>query len=551
MAGDGDRRRIFWARWRAGRRISQIAFLAVFLLLIFATADLTGAGYDAGNVTRVPWPVEAFLDIDPLALLLVFLSTWTVPSTLLWSLIVLGTAVFLGRFFCGWVCPMGTLNHACSAFRPTLSTAARIRANRPKPGHRIKYYLLAGSLLAALCGSAIAGLFDPLSLVTRGIALTVLPVIDFVAGGFIGRMSAADSTAVQQISDRLYDGAAGLLVHHNGLLVSGGLLVSLFFVAVLIANRFHPRFWCRYLCPLGALLGLSGQRSLLVLRKDESKCTNCGKCEKACSGAASPLPGTDWQRAECDLCMNCVAVCEDDALHFAAVGGLGEQVADGPDLRKRHLATGLAAGALLVPVLRRGGVTGPEGRPDPACIRPPGAVAEEDFLARCIRCGQCMKICPNNALHPALDEAGVEGLWTPVLVPRVGYCEPTCTLCTQVCPTAAILRVSENEKTGARGAALVRIGTAFIDQGRCLPFGMATPCTVCEEFCPISPKAIRLEEVTVTVDGRSIVLKRPFVVPDRCSGCGACEFACPVHDQAAIRVSSAGESRSEHNRLLL
>ena len=97
---------------------------------------------------------------------------------------------------------------------------------------------------------------------------------------------------------------------------------------------------------------------------------------------------------------------------------------------------------------------------------------------------------------------------------------------------------------------MVRIGTAFIDRGRCLPWAMGTPCIVCEELCPVSPKAIVVEEESVEVDGETRNLLKPSVRPDRCNGCGACEFICPVHDRAAIRVSSVGESRSQSNTLL-
>ncbi len=159
-----------------------------------------------------------------------------------------------------------------------------------------------------------------------------------------------------------------------------------------------------------------------------------------------------------------------------------------------------------------------------------------------------MKICPNNALHPSVGEAGVEGLWTPVLIPRIGYCEPTCTLCTQVCPTGAILEVTEKQKTGSGGQPALKIGTAFVDRGRCLPWAMNTSCIVCEEFCPVSPKAIIPEE-TPSADGKTL-LKRPVVHPDRCTGCGACENICPVNDRAAIRVSSVGETREPENKLL-
>src|SRR5690606_24651460 len=149
------------------------------------------------------------------------------------------------------------------------------------------------------------------------------------------------------------------------------------------------------------------------------------------------------------------------------------------------------------------------------------------------RCAECMKVCPNNALHPALFEAGPEGMWTPLLIPRIGYCEHSCVLCGQVCPTGAIQQMEGERKLGSGRKAIV-IGTAMCDSGGCRPWAMATPCTVCEEFCPTSPKAIWVEEVDAPKRGavaqvgqpdsqETIRVKRPHVDPSLCIGCGACE----------------------------
>jgi len=189
-------------------------------------------------------------------------------------------------------------------------------------------------------------------------------------------------------------------------------------------------------------------------------------------------------------------------------------------------------------------------------LRPPGAVDEEFFLARCIRCGECMKVCPNNALQPALDQAGIEGLWTPVLVPRAGYCETSCVLCSQVCPTGAIWEITAKEKGWSvdveHATTPVRLGTAFYDRGRCLPWAMATDCIVCEEWCPTSPKAIYFHPAEV-IDAAGNVkqVKQPYLDPSQCVGCGACEHACPIQDRPAVYVTSVGESRSRTNQILL
>ena len=98
----------------------------------------------------------------------------------------------------------------------------------------------------------------------------------------------------------------------------------------------------------------------------------------------------------------------------------------------------------------------------------------------------------------------------------------------------------------------VRLGTAFYDRGRCLPWALATECIVCEEWCPVSPKAIYVEEAQVIdSSGKTKTLKQPRVDPSRCVGCGACEYACPLQEHPAVYVTSIGESRSPASQILL
>jgi len=75
---------------------------------------------------------------------------------------------------------------------------------------------------------------------------------------------------------------------------------------------------------------------------------------------------------------------------------------------------------------------------------------------------------------------------------------------------------------------------------------------VCEEVCPVAPKAIQTyDEETKDVFGKMVVLNKPFIVPDLCIGCGICEAECPVLDQPAVYVTAIGESRSDNRKLLL
>jgi ferredoxin len=115
-----------------------------------------------------------------------------------------------------------------------------------------------------------------------------------------------------------------------------------------------------------------------------------------------------------------------------------------------------------------------------------------------------MRVCPTNVIHPTGFEAGIEGLWTPKLSFRAGTsgCQPTCIACGNLCPTAAIRPIGLDERLGRHafaGRGPIRIGTAFVDRGRCLPWAMDRPCIVCQENCPVSPKAIFTREVFTAV----------------------------------------------------
>jgi polyferredoxin len=324
-------------------------------------------------------------------------------------------------------------------------------------------------------------------------------------------------------------------------------------------NRFIPRFWCRVLCPLGALLGVMARFSLFGMEKDHEKCTDCDLCLVHCQGADSPQGGVKWRQDECHMCFNCEDACPEDVIKFRFLPGLRSATRQ-PDTVRRTTVASVAAGAVMIPVARAADAL--DANYDERVIRPPGSVGEREFLERCIRCAECMKVCPNNALHPAFFEAGIEGVWTPILIPRIGYCEHSCVLCGDVCPTGAIQKITEEQKLGIDQKP-ISIGTAFFDKGRCLPWSMATPCIVCEEFCPTSPKAIWVEETSVPKresepreDGKeppmtSIEVQRPNVDPTLCIGCGACEKVCPVQDDPAVYVTNVGETRSKTNIILL
>jgi MauM/NapG family ferredoxin protein len=389
---------------------------------------------------------------------------------------------------------------------------------------RIKNLFLLLILAAALFGNLSLLIFDPITLFTRTMTTAVLPALNH---------------AITSVEHTLYpipffrpaiDWIEGILrgpvlpVIQPVFAQNAG--IALLFLGILALNLLADRFWCRYLCPLGALLGLLSKVSLLrpVVRP---ACNRCAQCVGVCRvDAIETGQGYEIVPAECTVCLDCLAACPESGIGFRLHRRPAPAREFDPTRRQAlaALATGVAGVALL-----RTGVQAKQ--PHPQLIRPSGVEDEGDFLARCLRCSQCMKVCPTSGLQPVLFEAGLEGLWTPRLVSRLGYCDYGCNACGQICPSGAIPPLDLARKREAV------IGVAVIDHDHCLPWIGGTPCIVCEEMCPTPEKAIRLEEATAIDDrGESVVVQRPYVLEDMCIGCGICEYQCPVEGQAAIEV---------------
>lgn len=580
--------------------LTQRCLQALFLVLFLALTISAGYGWA---------PSGLFTRLDPLAALGLPIAARAWLPAIIPGLIILASALLLGRAFCGHACPMGTtLDLARAALkamlRPfcalsgekndaeTTTNAAGRHAGGAGPDDdrdiitrgwfELKYLALAIVLVTAFLGVNTVVWGAPLILVTRFYALLLEPLLRTVGQWSleaVAPLTGSAALAYADIAPRLYSGFTFLLI---------------IFGALFALELVRPRFWCRYFCPAGALLGLLGR--FAPWRRRVKKCVSCGACAKICPTRAISADGLDLARCECIVCRACADVCpargiafttdkrgelpprpapapapdqeeekaeqvlsdlleaqneadsrkrsaRPDSLGLAASGrrsGDGRRVKRVEDIGDLHLAKrpfdvtwpsrraflgAAAVGALLgfvhVASAKRllARSSGPRARPA-ALLRPPGSLPETDFLARCTRCGLCMKACPTNGLQPAWSTAWIEDIFSPVLIPRRGPCDPECNACGRVCPTRAIAPLTLAQKQWAK------MGTAEVVESRCLAFAENRACVVCQEVCPFGAiDLVRAPNVAVPV---------PQVNPARCFGCGYCEMHCPTARAAIV-----------------
>ena len=441
-----------------------------------------------------------------------------------------GATLLLGRVYCSWMCPMGAVQDCFAHMR---RMTRRMKARHPyrwsEGKNRFRYALLMVVVASAVAGvPLLLSLSDPYSAYGRVASEMLLPVKQWVTG---------DPVA---------------LGSWMALAIAAATLAAVGITACL-----RGRLVCNTVCPVGSTLSVLSRYALFHFDIDTDVCVNCRKCERACKSECINMADHVVDGSRCVACFNCVDVCDHKAISYTfrrkklslplmqpvntaaaaptvkadATGGRGgcDRQADRAVKvdRRQFLATGLiVAAAPALSVAAKGkqrikAISNPgKALAVKRAVAPPGRRSMGEFLERCTGCGLCVARCPAKVLRPSTDEFGWLNMLHPVMDFDKSYCRYNCTRCSDVCPTGALLPLTEEEKH------IFIIGHARVVAENCIG------CGLCASRCP--RKAIVMAARKPGQGGGSPLTAQ--VDTDLCIGCGACQYICPATPEKAIGV---------------
>lgn len=432
-------------------------------------------------------------------------------------LAVLLLTLLFGRVYCSTICPFGTVQDVISR----LAGKNRRRYSFTRPHTALRYTVLALTVLLFLAGSGLLlNLLVPFSNFGRILSNLVRPMV----------------LAANNLAAPVAEWFGSHAIYRVPWPAIAPVSITVALVMLLIAGWLsarHGRLYCNTLCPVGALLGLVSRFSLLRIRVDHGACIECGRCERVCKAGCIDFKAKAVDISRCVGCYNCLAACRDSALHLMPRSHRASRTGEDAAGRRKLLfwlaasgvgLTATKAEAALPPnFVQSRPTTIPEKRTSP--VSPPGSQSLEHFTSRCTACHLCVSACPSRVLAPSFLDYGVSGIMQPQLDFQAAHCNYDCTVCSNICPSGAILPLTKERKHRTQ------MGVAHFIKQNCVVYTDNTNCGACSEHCPT--KAVHMVPY-LNAGGRKLVI--PEVNTAICVGCGGCEHACPTRPYKAIWV---------------
>ncbi len=479
--------------------------VGISLLFIFSISVLF---FDL-SFTIQPYFSEFPLYLQFIPSLLSFISVGVIAGS--GFIIVILLTLLFGRVYCSTVCPLGILQDIITFLR---KKGRRVNFSLTKPFTKTRYIILAITILLFLFGLSIGlNLLDPYSSFGRIVSNLFRPILIIINNSISFLF---ESLNLYLVSPMDFKG-----INPFSFVFSISFLGLIFWL-----SYNYGRLYCNTICPVGTLLGLVSKISFFKIGIIESNCIECGDCETVCKSNCieSETKYVDFSR--CVGCFNCFDVCPSIGISYQPRFAISKTSETNTNKRNffKNIGIFLLGSNLLIKAQQQIEVyknnTIPENRTSP--VSPPGSISIENFTDNCTACHLCISSCPTQVLQPSFLEYGLLGIMQPRMDFLTSFCNYDCTICTEVCPSGAILNRNKDSKQQ------IQIGKTIFIKDNCVVYTQNTDCGACAEHCPT--KAVKME-----LDPK-VNKKAPVITDEICVGCGACEFACPTKPYKAIYV---------------
>lgn len=438
-------------------------------------------------------------------------------------IILVALTLIFGRIYCSSICPMGVYQDIVAWFSKKFTKRKHYTYSKAKTV--LRWCVTAAVLIGFLFGfTFLLGLLDPYGSYGRIVTHIFRPA--YLAGNNLLEtiFTSFDNYTFYQVG-----------IYSLGIFSTIIALTSLLIIGFLAWK--NGRTYCNTICPVGTVLGFLSKYSLIRIQFVDDNCNMCGLCAMKCKASCIDSKNKEIDYSRCVTCFNCIESCNKKALTYSLISTRKRKIVDplpaftyqkettSIDESKRRflsatLLTTYAAGKMLAQNAT-GDLLPKKELKRQVPIAPPGALSFDHLREKCISCHLCVSKCPSHVIKPAFLEYGLGGIMQPKLYFDKGFCNYNCTVCTDVCPTGALVTLTVEEKNHTQ------MGKVQFIKENCIVYYDETSCGACSEHCPTQAVHMVPYKGSLTI---------PETNQDICVGCGGCEYVCPAIPFKAIYV---------------